>query len=429
MKKNLRTLFVLLMTACAVALTGAGKDVVRTATGVAGSEREALNDALALALEQQYGGQIVTSTKRTLSSIEVSKEANGREESLTELNTALDKYISQNANGKILGYEVESSAYDAVARKYTVSLSVRFPGPYVVGRNPHNLRKMVVATFRPTGTTFARNGSAVGTADWARALGQKLNEQLTQTRKFTMLDRDFDAEVAAEMARISASDAAPGEAVKLNQKLGTDYLVVGTIAFSDVAAPTVNPFTGETRMPAPTTFAEVSYRVLLAATGQLKWADTIRLDASAFAALDATQFVSVSAEQAATEICASILSAILPFEVVGKTGSGLLVIGQGGKTVFVGERMTVFALGEAVRDSRTGEVLDRIEDEVGTVEIVRVLEKLSYAKVLSGAAAKMGKGCRVRREYAASGETNAAVSESNPMVMPVEGGVFLPFGN
>lgn len=105
------------------------------------------------------------------------------------------------------------------------------------------------------------------------------------------------------------------------------------------------------------------------------------------------------------------------------------MIGQGGKTVFVGERMTVFALGEAVRDSRTGEVLDRIEDEVGTVEIVRVLEKLSYAKVLSGAAAKMGKGCRVRREYAASGETNAAVSESNPMVMPVEGGVFLPFGN
>lgn len=427
--KNLRTLFALLMTACAVALTGAGKDVVRTATGVAGSEREAVNDALALALEQQYGGQLVTSTKRTLNSIEVAKDANGREESVAELNTALDKYISQNANGKILGYEVESSTYDATTRKHAVTLSVRFPGPYVVGRNPHSLRKMVVATFRPTGTTFARSGSAVGTVDWARVLGQKLNEQLTQTRKFTMLDRDFDAEVAAEMARISASDAAPGEAVKLNQKLGTDYLVVGTIAFSDVAAPTVNPFTGETRAPAPATFAEVSYRVLLAATGQLKWADTIRLDASAFAALDATQFVSASAEQAATEICASILSAILPFEIVGKTGSGQLVIGQGGKTVFVGERMTVFALGEAVRDSRTGEVLDRIEDEVGTVEIVRVLEKLSYAKVLSGDAAKMGKGCRVRRAFATAGEANVAVPESNPMVMPVEGGVFLPFGN
>ncbi len=427
--KNLRTLFALLMTACAVALTGAGKDVVRTATGVAGSEREAVNDALIRSLEQHYGALVESTTKRAVKDVEVIKDSDGQESSLNELNTALEKYISKNANGKILGYEVESSTYDATTRKYTVTLSVRFPGPYVVGRNPHNLRKMVVATFRPTGTTFARNGSAVGTADWARILGQKLNEQLTQTRKFTMLDRDFDTEVAAEMARISASDAAPGEAVKLNQKLGTDYLVVGTIAFSDVAAPTVNPFTGETRLPAPATFAEVSYRVLLAATGQLKWADTVRLDASAFAALDATQFVSASAEQAATEICASILSAILPFEVVGKTGSGQLVIGQGGKTVFVGERMTVFALGEKVRDSRTGEVLDRIEDEVGTAEIVRVLEKLSYAKVLSGDASKMGKGCRVRRAFAAQDGAASALPESDPMVKPVEGGVFLPFGN
>lgn len=427
--KNLRTLFALLMTACAVALTGAGKDVVRTATGVAGSEREAVNDALIRSLEQHYGALVESTTKRAVKDVEVIKDSDGQESSLNELNAALEKYITKNANGKILGYEVESSTYDAMTRKYTVTLSVRFPGPYVVGRNPHNLRKMVVATFRPTGTTFSRNGSAVGTADWARILGQKLNEQLTQTRKFTMLDRDFDVEVAAEMARISANDTVPGDAVKLNQKLGTDYLVVGTIAFSDVAAPTVNPFTGETRRPASATFAEVSYRVLLAATGQLKWADTVRLDASAFAALDATQFVSASAEQAATEICASILSAILPFEVVGKTGSGLLVVGQGGKTVFVGERMTVFALGEKVRDARTGEVLDRIEDEVGTVKIVRVQEKLSYAKVLSGDAAKMGKGCRVRREYTATGESNAAVPAGDPMVMPVEGGVFLPFGN
>lgn len=427
--KNLRILLAILTTACMTTLTCVGKEVVKTATGVAGSERDAVNDALTTALGMHYGGVIETSTKRTLNNVEMVKDANGREESLAELNTALEKYISKNANGRILGYEVESSEYDATDKTYKVRLSVRFPGPYVVGRNPHNLRKMVVATFRPTGTTFSRGGSALGTADWAQALGQKLNEQLTQTRKFTMLDRDFDAEVAAEMARISANDTVPGEAVKLNQKLGTDYLVVGTIAFSDVAAPTVNPFTGEARMPASATFAEVSYRVLLVPTGQLKWADTVRVDASAFAALDATQFITVSSEQAAAEICASILSAIYPFSVEGKTGSGLLVIGQGGKTVFVGERMTVFALGEKVRDSRTGEALDRIEDEIGTVEIVRVQEKLSYAKVLSGDAAKMGKGCRVRRAFAAQDGATSVLPESEPMVKPVEGGVFLPFGN
>lgn len=414
----------------AASLVVMAKEDVVPATGFGKTYREAIDDALVSALQQKKG-VILSSELHTFMSDKgrVESKTGSSRESKTILEESISRDLKKGAKGDIDGYEVLSSEMEDGQHKVTVA--VRFKKPYAetVGLPHSNRRKMVVATFRPTGTTFSRSGSALGTADWARSLGQKLNEQLTQTRKFTMLERDFDTEIAAEMARISASDAAPGEAIKLNQKLGTDYLVVGTITFSDVAAPTVNPFTGETRMPASATFAEVSYRVLLVPTGQLKWADTVRVDASAFAALDATQFITVSSEQAAAEICASILSAIYPFSVEGKTSSGLLVIGQGGKTVFVGERLTVFTLGEKVRDSRTGEVLDRIEDEIGTVEIVRVQEKLSYAKVLSGDASKMGKGCRVRREFVAQDGAVSALPENEPMVKPVEGGVFLPFGN
>lgn len=414
----------------AASLVVMAKEDVVPATGFGKTYREAIDDALVSALQQKKG-VILSSELHTFMSDKgrVESKTGSSRESKTILEESISRDLKKGAKGDIDGYEVLSSEMEDGQHKVTVA--VRFKKPYAetVGLPHSNRRKMVVATFRPTGTTFSRSGSALGTADWARSLGQKLNEQLTQTRKFTMLERDFDTEIAAEMAQISASDAAPGEAIKLNQKLGTDYLVVGTITFSDVAAPTVNPFTGETRMPASATFAEVSYRVLLVPTGQLKWADTVRVDASAFAALDATQFITVSSEQAAAEICASILSAIYPFSVEGKTSSGLLVIGQGGKTVFVGERLTVFTLGEKVRDSRTGEVLDRIEDEIGTVEIVRVQEKLSYAKVLSGDASKMGKGCRVRREFVAQDGAVSALPENEPMVKPVEGGVFLPFGN
>lgn len=414
----------------AASLVVMAKEDVVPATGFGKTYREAIDDALVSALQQKKG-VILSSELHTFMSDKgrVESKTGSSREFKTILEESISRDLKKGAKGDIDGYEVLSSEMEDGQHKVTVA--VRFKKPYAetVGLPHSNRRKMVVATFRPTGTTFSRSGSALGTADWARSLGQKLNEQLTQTRKFTMLERDFNTEIAAEMARISASDAAPGEAIKLNQKLGTDYLVVGTITFSDVAAPTVNPFTGETRMPASATFAEVSYRVLLAPTGQLKWADTVRVDASAFAALDATQFITVSSEQAAAEICASILSAIYPFSVEGKTSSGLLVIGQGGKTVFVGERLTVFTLGEKVRDSRTGEVLDRIEDEIGTVEIVRVQEKLSYAKVLSGDASKMGKGCRVRREFVAQDGAVSALPENEPMVKPVEGGVFLPFGN
>ena len=40
-----------------------------------------------------------------------------------------------------------------------------------------------------------------------------------------------------------------------------------------------------------------------------------------------------------------------------------------------------------------------------------------------------GKGCRVRREFTAQEGAASALPASDPMVKPVEGGVFLPFGN
>ena len=402
--ENTRSLKLVLVTTLMMVGLCHGGEVTRIAEGSAVSKKDAINDAIALALEQHYGAQINTDTRRELSDIEKFASSDGKEAYVTRMNSSLAGYITKNANGRILGYEVLET--NEAEGRYNAKVEVRFPGPYVVGLDPNNRRKMVVTTFRSTDD------------NWAKSLSNKLNEQLTQSRKFTMLDRDYSAEVAAEIAAYSAADANPEEARKLCQKLGTDYLVVGSITFHDVPAPTTNPYTGDVTTYPNALFAEVSYRVLLAPTGQLKWADSFNVSAS------------MTVDQAAMGISASILSAILPFEIVGKTGEGLLVIGQGGKTVFVGERMQVFGLGEKVTDSRTGEVLDYIENDLGLVEIVRVTEKLSYAKVISGDISKMNNKSRVRRYYSETESVEASPAQSSdfePLVKPVEGGVYLPF--
>jgi len=239
-----------------------------------------------------------------------------------------------------------------------------------------------------------------------------------------MVDRAFDREINAELARLGAPNAAPEDAARLNRKLGTDYLMVGMVSFNDVQAPGVNPLTGQPLPRASALFAEINYRVLVAPTGQLKWTDTIRLDAAAFAAGDARSFVSMSAEAAAEAICDDMMANILPFEVVKVVGDRV-VIGEGGKQIAVGERFTVCALGEPVRDTRTGEVIDEVEMPVATVEVTAVMPKLSYAKIVDGDASKVIVGSRLRRAKVAEEPQPPA-----PLTTTIQsngGGVVAPF--
>ncbi len=369
--------------------------------GVAKTYRGAVNEALVSALEQRYGVDMSTTEIRKASEEASSSSVreNGALDDRTklEMNDSINKDMQKWAKGKISGYTVLSDTFDPTTRKYRVTLEVRFPPKYTgPGRPESNLRRMAVSPFNVQGNTFNWYGQPIGTVEWSAALAEQLNVRLTQTRKFSMLDRAFDPEINAELARLSAANAAPEDAARLNRKLGTDYLVVGMVKFNDVLPPAVNPFTGQPLPRASALFAEITYRVLIAPTGQLKWTNTIRLDAALFAAPDVRSFVSMSAEAAAGAICDDMMVNILPFEVV-KVSPGQVVIGEGGKQLAVGDRFTVCALGEPVKDTRTGEVIDEVEIPVATVEVTAVMPKLSYAKIIEGDESKVTVGSRLRR--------------------------------
>ena len=415
----------LLMAVAAVPLFGEDKTV--EATGIGSTYRAAVNEALVSAVEMTYGVSVSSTERTQATSSELTVSSSSGDSDLTRINDSITRQMQKGAEGRILGYDVVSKDFDEMTKKYSVTLSVRFYAP--PGLNPDNRRRMAVVPFRPvTGDSLSWYGQAESTAGWTHALAEKLNERLTQTRKFTMVDRKFDAEINEELARLSGPNASKADAVRLNQKLGTDYLVVGDVRFFPVAAPGVNPLTGQALPVTSQKFAEVSYRVLLAPTGQLKWADTVVLDAMEFTASDVASFVTASAEGAAMRIADAMMANILPFEIVGKTASGTLIVGEGGKSIAEGERFNVFALGEEVSDTRTGEVLDQIEEPVGTVEIVRVSEKMSYARVVEGDATKMTIGARLRRPKV---EAAAPAAPPPPVTTTIRGngtgGVVAPF--
>lgn len=424
-------LILVVFASLAVLCSNAASDISLTIKGYGSTYQAALMDAIIRAIDQQYGTIVASSYRSEMESSQFIKTFtdNGSRNSsliLEEFKDHMDSNVCKNTEGKISGYSILSENFDAEDESYQVELEVRFPAPYKpVGRDPGNLRRMVVGTFNVRNRNFRWNGQVVDSIDWVMELGNRLNADLTQTRKFTMLDRAYDPAVNAELARLSEPGIAPSEAVRLNQKLGTDYLVVGEVSFGDVLPPETNPFTGRPVPQTSSLFADIHYRVLLAPTGQLKWSDSVRIDAADFQAGDPRSFVAMTTEAAAAEICSGVMNNILPFEVVA-VNAGMLVIGEGGKQLSAGQRFSVNVLGDEVCDTRTGEVIDVVEIPVATAEIVSVQPKLSYAKVIEGDASLVKVGARLRPVQVVESTVEPAPASATIKVN-ANGGVVLPF--
>lgn len=219
-------------------------------------------------------------------------------------------------------------------------------------------RLAVVPAF-PLGRDFDWHGQTIRREAWTTQLAQRLVQRLDATRRFTVFDQTRLAEAELLLAcEVKLADAVP-----------------------QAAEP----------------FADVTYRVKLAATGAVKWTDRVQLEANSFAADTPLDFLRFTTDAAASTIVDGVLANLVPYEITGRTEKGMLLVGEGGAPLRAGEFLTVFALGEEVKDPRTGKVVDRLENAVGTVQIVRVDGTVREAQVVDGDPSRMAKGSRLRR--------------------------------
>lgn len=427
MKKVFLLLFIL--TGTALQLFAGDTSITVSANGR--TLNAAILNALNLAVAQKYGMNVATSGSSAIFSEEAFISGTGGSVEKRISADQLNQQVKTVSSGRVTGFRIlESRAENG---GYAVTLQVFFPERYVVGNDPDNRRRMAVAVFRVNSANFSVFGKSNDANAWADALNRSLATKLTQSRKFTMLSRNFDAEINRELNRLQDPNASPADRIRMGQKLTSDYLVVGTITFDTVPPLQVNPYTNRAIVPQQALFATVNYQVLLAATGQLKWSDTIKIDALDFYESLLNGSMEESADYTATLICDGIISCILPYEVVGFAGD-MVVIGEGKNSFTPGEYLTVYNLGDEVKDTRTGEVIDVIEMPVGMVQVIRSTEKLTYAKIVNGERKNIQVGARLRRDAAALRATDGDQPPA-PAPQPVptrvqgteSGGVVVPF--
>ncbi|MPB36831.1 hypothetical protein YZ40_008845 [Campylobacter upsaliensis] len=339
-----------------------------TGEGVGLTREEAINNAIIEAVGKM-GGVNINSLRKSNSSV----FSNGLD---TTIQDHYSEQISKATKGRVDSYEInsieqdENGKYMANVTIFKTTTTKKYQAP---GLSADNRRSISVFDSTPDPTK-----RGIGAA-----LQQKIITNLLQSRKFNVLDRDSNGYYEMEKALIQSGNAAKDEIYKLKNVLGTDYILLFSISALDGKQKTSN-LTGKSKMEAEVV---IDYRVLLFATRQIKFANTL----STKVALkdDSLSTNEQVLGQIARQISNDILNAIYPLKVAG-VENGEAIFSQ---SLNQGDVYECFSLGKAIKDSYTKETTGRIETKSGSMEVTRSTPKLSYAKITEGSV-KVGDICR-----------------------------------
>jgi len=342
---------------------------------------EAVNSALVEAIGQVQGKSIDSDTQfiNTEESLDTNDDS---------AYYSSEKYISkvrEQTKGVVSKYDILSSGKsEGVGWKVKVLASVaKYKKNASAGR-----KSIAVLPLRMSRDTYTVSGSNVKAADIRRRFSEVLVARLVQTRRFTILDREFTEEAEAELNLAASEDVRVEEQARLGQKLVADYVLTGS--FEDLSYETSSKkmrMTGRT-VTRGDGYVEIGYRLIDVALQQVTFSDTVRIPINDEELLSTTggrggkhAIASSILDSAAEKIAKTITDQIYPMALVSVTGKAV-VIGQGGNGIKPGARYNVYQRGEKLYDPYTKEYIGRNEKFCCTVEIDRVAPKTSYGHII-----------------------------------------------
>lgn len=367
--------------------------------GYGSSYEEAVNKALADAISKMYGGKLAVGSKLSTDYTKTNDKQ--------QLQKSYNEEIARISGGTFDSYEVISNSKQGDEHKVVVLIkktttTKKYKAP---GQSANNRRSITVFNATPD----------IDKRGIGNNLQQQIITDLLQSRKFNVLERDTPGYYEMEKSLIKSGDAASDEIYKLKNVLATDYILLFSVSDIDGGVKKSN-LTGKTKVEVE---MKVDYRVLLFATRQIKFSNTLVMKTTIKD--DSITADTALIEQIAGRISSDILNAIYPLKVAS-VENGEVVFSQ---TLNQGDAYECFALGKAIKDSYTKETTGRVETKSGDIEVVRSTPKLSYAKITSGSV-KVGDICRPLSNGSGSGNGYTIGRDANYKI-DENGGVNLGF--
>lgn len=279
--------------------------------------------------------------------------------------------------------------YSSQHTEYTTSWQVRITADVAVYRESAAAKRTTVVVAEPvvSAQTYEVGDNQVPATNIADAIQTQVSDALTETHRFTVLDRNADPEINAELQRIEAGNDVASATARIGQQLAADLIVI----------PTINHFT-YARHERPLQLAqrtlvwysgdaEVSFRVVNATTSQIVMAKSFHYafpstgPTTLGASVNGARLTQQMMGAIGHDIIGSILRSTYPVLVVATQGP-TVVLNQGGDAVNAGTAYHAVFLGKSVVDPESGQSLGPIETPCCTIVVDRVTPKLAYGHVV-----------------------------------------------
>ena len=330
--------------------------------------KRAVLDGLKMALSQVNGAAVAASTTTSISS---SSSGSGESKEYAYSND-FRQHIETATKGVVKSWDVISERQD--------------PN---LGNMVFLQMKVTVAKYKESAQlqrlrlAFSDFSVATGGGDsrikkqTVSNIQQRITNYLTQTRRFAILDRQKMEETNRELVLIQGSNFKVEEMARLGNKVGADYMVLGTLDVAETYKTEQTMQSTGKRFVNSISELSFSVQIIDIATSQIKYSDTFELS-------DETN-LSVLAKDGSRQAGEAILNAIYPIRVLAVQGNNV-TFGQGGKTVQKNRSYNLVRLGEKLYDPYTKESLGRNEVVIGEVNVTSVQAKTATAKItkLSG---------------------------------------------
>ena len=355
------------------ALTNTIEYIDVKAKGIGSSYTEALNNSLSNAIAQVNGRSIETQTslKKVSQSISTNKDSSyySSKEFQKIIKEQTQGYVS---NFRVLNEDISSN------NVVTITISAKI-GKFKLKKSAQR-KRIAVMPFYYFDKSFKLMDDVVSNNKVDDLLIQNLISYLVQTRKFTVLDREYMNDMSSELNIIKTNQTNIEETVKLGQKLFSDYIMVGTLQKLYTEEKTIKIKNSNNFVSSNKAFIEFSYRIIDVPTSQIMFSD----DYTGVFDIKEKDIVSIEGhiiKRASLEIGSTILNAIYPLRLE-KISGDIAYIGQGGLEIEMGQEFTIIELGEKIKDSYTNEYIGREQIEVGKLQITQVNSKLSSGKII-----------------------------------------------
>lgn len=367
-------------------------------TSIGRTPEEAVVNCLIEAIRQKRGVEIDALSETRFALEDLFRRVGGEEFYKEEIKDKVIEEIYMHTNGLIERYEVLSRN-----KLNDGSWEVEVRAFVPVYRKAETSKRSTLAVMPIIPLQELKYAEGIDISEIARQISQRLTTQLVQTRHYNILDREYGSEFERERQLIMSGGFPIHEMARLEEQLGADYLLIGTL--SDVhSSITTQEWYGK-NVTRCKIYLKVDVRAVEFATRQVHRADSVTTSLDRIINIGGTagrtkqipgNLISELVDEIVMQLNRGFLDILMPIRVLD-IQKGIVYLNQGGSRIQKGERFSILGAHRSVKDPGSGALI-RIEGEKLAEIIVReVMEEYSIADIIYGEVNQIKTGLRCKR--------------------------------